>query len=98
MRIVHDINSEPEVSGSGDLYGVTPTEPGDTRAAGFRADLLIVAPCPDGVDEAIYIEGDARLVRKALVQALLVLDMTAKSYVDDGKLSPNWADPAKEGA
>lgn len=95
MRIVHDINHPCEVTGSGALYGHAP-------APGFRAELLILSPAwsaPEMSDEAIYIEGDARHVRQALVDAIKVIDRTAQAYVAEGRLDPNWAEtPKKAGA
>jgi hypothetical protein len=89
MRIVYDIRGpEPQVSGTGGHYAFSIVKPPEYH--GFSAELLIVdtnggrnlEDFKEG--DAIYIEGDGEAIRKALTQALSLLDLieeTAREHI-----------------
>lgn len=93
MKIVHELNNEPQVGGTSRPWSGREGE----VPRGFQVELVITAkPLVEGLaNEAIHLHGDARHVRAALVQALEALDMHARAHVKRGELDPTWNDKAE---
>lgn len=93
MRIVHEILTHAQVGGGGDPYAISVDKvaAGVTTSHGFRMSLLMSIGRERWCDEeAIEIEGDAKFMRAALVDALKVLDLAAEHLIENGKLDPKW--------
>lgn len=89
MRIVHDIDSEAQVSGGNEhTYAVAKDKPGPSK--GFRCSVLITSKSPFGEEEAIHIHGDAKHMRTAFLEAAMVVEVMAEAHVKAGDLDPAW--------
>ena len=88
MRIVHDIESEPQVSG-GPVHVYVQPKGEKPPSKDFKVSLLITNTI-FGEEEVIYIEGSAKNVRQALLDAVEVVEISGQHLVEEGRLSPHW--------
>lgn len=91
-RTIYDILSESRVTASASAQPYACAgEPGPSH--GFHTEVLIVAVQRDDGEEAVEIHGDARAIRRALVDAIAAIDTMGDHYVLRGELSPDWMSP-----
>lgn len=98
MRIIHDIRCPAQVCSGSEEWARRTDAVG--KSTDFKVSLTIVCPQDLGLPtDAIHIEGCARHVAKALVDALVQIQVLAQMSVQDGKLEPDdywtfWDDRA----
>jgi hypothetical protein len=82
MRIVHDIDSEPQVTVSGSAYAVPRGKKGFN---GWRVDGMIAMG-----KRSLFIEGNAYYVRKALTDFLSAMDCSEKVLREQHPVNEWW--------